>query len=78
MGVDAADRLLEKLRLFIAVELDEDERTMLAALLAPGVARAYSSEVQAFGVEGWSPADLPEALVEALRGGGVRVEGLGL
>lgn len=76
----AAERLLAKLRHFIATELDEEERALLGALVAPGVAQAHAAadaEVQGFG-GGWSPNDLPRALVTALRDSGVRVEGLGL
>jgi hypothetical protein len=78
MPATAAERLLEKVRRFVADNLDDEERALFASLIAPGVARAYSSEVEAFGVDGWSPADLPESLIAALREGGVRVEGLGL
>ena len=38
-----ASRLLEKLRAFVG-SLDDDERAVMAALLAPGVASAYTSE----------------------------------
>lgn len=81
MDTDAAERLLAKLRHFIATELDHEERAMLGALVAPGVARAHSgpeAEVEGFAIGGWSPADLPRALVDALRDSDVRVEGLGL
>lgn len=75
----AAERLLAKLRDFIATELDQDERALLAALVAPGVAQAHAdSEVTGFVQGGWSSNDLPRALVTALRDSGVRVEGLGL
>lgn len=73
----AAERLLAKLRDFIATELDQDERALLGALIAPGVAQAHA-EVNGFAQGGWSPEDLPRALVTALRDSGVRVEGLGL
>jgi len=72
---DVADRLLAKLRRFTA-ELDEDERAMLGALLAPGVAKAYEPEVTGFEVVEWGPASLPGALAQALRDGGVGVTGL--
>jgi hypothetical protein len=76
---DAVRSLLEKLRAFIANELDDQERALFAALLAPGVAQAYEGdEVEAFGLTIWSPGTLPEALASALRESGVRVEGLGL
>jgi len=77
----AAERLLAKLRHFIATELDYDERALLGALVAPGVARAHAeaeTEVRGFAGGGWSAADLPQALVTALRDSNVRVEGLGL
>jgi len=73
---DAAVRLLAKLRQFVADELDDDERALLAVLLAPGVARAYpADDVVGFGVD-WDANALPLALAEALREGGLRVEGL--
>lgn len=76
---DAAERLLVKIRHFVMHELEPDERVMFGALIAPGVAKVWADEeVQGFGHEaaGWSPAALPQALREALRKGGVRVEGL--
>jgi hypothetical protein len=78
MDATAAESLLEKVRLFIADSLSDEERALFATLLAPGIARAYPSDVDAFGIGGWSPAALPDSLVEALRKGGVRVQGLGL
>jgi hypothetical protein len=81
MEAAAAERLLTKLRHFIAVELDPDERALLGALVAPGVAQAHfdaEAEVEGFAVSGWSADDLPRALVVALRDSGVRVVGLGL
>lgn len=81
----AADRLLERLRGFIA-SLPEDERALLAALLAPGVAEAHdphhtdeANEVVGFGLDdevAWHPAGLPTALAEAIRDHDVRVVGL--
>lgn len=76
---DAAERLLAKVRRFVAQDLDADERAMFAALLAPAVARVWAiDEVQGYGHElsSWSPDALPEALRDALRRGGVRLEGL--
>ena len=75
-----AERLLAKLRTFIARDLDADERALLAGLLAPGVAQAYepANEVQGYGVTDWSPSALPDALAGVLHRQGVRVEGLGL
>lgn len=79
-AADAADetaaRVLEKLRSFVAA-LDDDERAMLAALLAPGVATAYAEsdgEVVGFGMGPWSPDRLPESLATQIRGKGLRVE----
>ena len=73
-----AERLLAKLREFIAEELDAEERALLATLLAPGIASAHAPDVVGFGLAAWTPAALPDALTEALERGGVRVEGLGL
>ena len=75
-----AERLLSKLRTFIARDLDADERALLAGLLAPGVAAAYepATEVQGYAVTDWSPSALPEALAGVLQRNGVKVEGLGL
>lgn len=80
MDPAAAARLLEKLRHFITTELDADERALLSALVAPGVAQAFGQDddVEGFGLTGWAPSDLPEALVAELRRAGVRVEGLDL
>ena len=77
MGDDAATRLLAKIREFVAHELDEDERELFAALLAPGVAQAYDeTEVAGFAAIDWSTKPFPEALTEALRDAGIRVTGL--
>jgi hypothetical protein len=74
----AAERLLAKIRTFVAEQLDDEEAALFAALVAPGVARAYEDEdVVAFGSEvDWRPGALPESLAEVVREGGVRVEGL--
>ncbi len=75
----AASRLLAKIRAFVADELDEEEATLFAALVAPGVARAYhdDGEVEGFGLDvDWRPGALPESLAEAVRDGRIRVEGL--
>jgi hypothetical protein len=69
--------MLAKLRDFMARELDGEERALLAALLTPGIARAYEEhEVEGFGLVDWLPDALPASLEEALRRGGVRVTGL--
>jgi hypothetical protein len=72
----AAERLLEKLKRF-ADGLDDDEKAMLAALLAPGIAKAHADddEVEGFGLVEWLPRRLPEALDDAIRGRRVRIEG---
>ncbi len=73
----AAERMLAKLRDFMARELDGEERALLAALLTPGIARAYADdEVEGFGLVDWVPDALPASLEAALRQGGVRVTGL--
>ena len=81
---EAAHRLLDKLARFVADALGDEEREMLAALLAPGVALAYQTpplvdvEAPAGAIDvDWRPSALPEALAEALRERGVRVVGLG-
>jgi hypothetical protein len=78
MEPEAAVRLIEKIRTFVADDLDEEERPLFAALLAPGVARAFDTvEVEGFEMVEWQPSALPRTLVDALRDAGVRVEGLG-
>ena len=73
----AADRLLVKLRRFIADELDGEERQLFATLLAPGVAAAHADhDVVGLGMVNWTLPSLPTALVDSLQAGGVRVEGL--
>lgn len=72
----AAGVLVEKLRTFVS-QLTPTERRLFAALIAPGVARAHSDDdVVGFGMTGWSPQQLPEALARAIREADVRVEGL--
>lgn len=80
MDPQAPDRLLDKLRLFVTNELDDDERVLLGQLLAPGVAQAYpeESEVAGFAMTEWSAGALSRSLVDALHERGVRVVGLGL
>jgi len=74
----AADTLLAKIRAFVANELTDEEATLFAALVAPGVARAYQDdEVTGFGSDvDWRPAALPDSLAEAVRDRAIRVEGL--
>lgn len=72
----AADRLLAKIRTFVADELSDEEAALFAALVAPGVARAAPG-ADATGPDGeWCPHALPDSLVAAVRAGGLRVEGL--
>lgn len=81
---DAANRLFSKLREFTA-GLDPEERALFSALLAPGVASAYSDaddDVTGFSMDDeddvvmWSPQRLPDALADVVRDRNVRVEGL--
>ena len=61
----------------MACDLDEEERQLFAALLAPGVAQAtVESEVAGFTMVEWPADAFPEALGRALRGAGIRVTGL--
>ncbi len=79
MEPDPAQHLLAKVRRFVTEELDDTERAMFAALVAPAIARIWAEdEVEAFHLSTWSPAALPDALRTALREGGVRVVGLEL
>lgn len=72
----AAERLLDKIRVFVASELDAEERALFGALLAFGLGVAYpTGEVEGFDMVQWSGDALPEALVEALRKTGVSVTG---
>ncbi len=74
----AAERLLAKIRTFVAEQLDDDEAALFAALVAPAVAQAYRVD-DASGVGSdvdWRPHALPESLAAAVRRGGVRIEGL--
>lgn len=77
MTDDPATRLLGRLLAF-ARGLDEEERALLATLLAPGLARAWQEEddVSGFGSVTWLPERLPEELQRAVRERGLRVEGL--
>lgn len=74
-----AARALDKLRTFIG-SLPDDERAVLAALLAPGVASAYldvpilQSDVAGFAMTDWRPERLPDSLAARIRSQHVRVE----
>lgn len=79
---ETAERLLDKVREF-AASLDDEERALFAALIAPGVTQAYAEtdaeaddEVVGFGEVPWSPRALPDALAREVREQGVRVERL--
>jgi hypothetical protein len=74
-GREAADSLLRKIRTFVAEELDDEEAALFAALVAPGIAQAYQADE--VGDVDWHPRALPDSLAEAVRDGGIRVEGLG-
>jgi uncharacterized protein (DUF2267 family) len=74
----AADRLLAKIRTFVADRLTEEEAALFAALLAPGVACAYDDSAATASpsdVE-WCPHALPDSLAEAVRDRAIRVQGL--
>jgi hypothetical protein len=76
---NASDRLIEKIRWFARDHLDEQERVLFGALLAPGIAAAYrdaSTEVEGFVVTDWAPGNIPEDLARSLREKGIRVSGL--
>jgi len=77
----AAARVLAKLRAFVA-GLDDDERAVMAALLAPAVASAYTEpdpsledhDVVGFGLSSWSPENLPDSLSARIRSERMRIE----
>jgi hypothetical protein len=71
----AADRLLAKIRTFVADQLDDREAALFAALVGPGVARAHEDRGELGSDVDWCPDTLPESLVEALRAGGIRADG---
>jgi hypothetical protein len=79
-----ATRLLDKLRAFVG-SLDDEERAVMAALLAPGVASAYTApepepepepEVVGFGMSAtvWQPERLPMSLTGRIRDQHLRIE----
>jgi hypothetical protein len=70
-----ASAALAKLRVFVE-SLDEDERSVVAALLAPAVAQAYAEEPDVVGFEAddWLPAHLPDVLMDEVRTHGWRIE----
>jgi hypothetical protein len=70
-----AQSLIDKLRDF-AASLDDQERQLLAALLAPGINAAWNDgdEVTGFAVD-WTPDRLPDHLSSVIRSRSLRVEG---
>ncbi len=75
---EPAVRLMDKVRTFVA-SLDDAERKLFAALLAPGIAMATQpadDEVEGFGLTQWLPSQLPDALAAVVRDRDVRIEGL--
>ncbi len=70
---DAAGRLLDKLRDF-AAGLEDEERALLAALVAPAVAAAYEEEPEVEGFA-WRTGALPDHLAETIRSRELHVEG---
>ena len=73
---EAAERMLEKVRLFVA-SLDPEERSLFAALLAPGVAAAWNDngdDVEGFGAV-WSASRIHEHLRRAVQAKRLRIEG---
>jgi hypothetical protein len=75
---DPATRLLSRLSAF-AQGLDDEERALLAALLAPGLAKAWQDEEDVtgfgFGSVTWLPERLPDLLQRAVREQGLNVQG---
>ena len=68
---------MAKIRDFATQQLNAEERTLFAALLAPGVAQAYDeTEVAGFTMVEWSSGDFPDDLARALRQARIRVTGL--
>ncbi len=74
-GVEAAERLLAKVRAF-ASGLDPDERELFAALLGPGVALAHESDEVAGFASTWDLHRLPAHLAEVIRRHDLRIVGL--
>ncbi len=78
-GSDASARLIEKIRWFVGDQLDDQERALFGALLAPGIAAAYedaSTEVEGFSLMDWAPARIPEQLARTVREKGIRISGI--
>lgn len=75
---DPARQLLDKVRRFAREELTDEERSLFAALIGPGVAQAHvsSDDVVGFGSASWMPEALPERLSDEIRARDLRIEGL--
>jgi hypothetical protein len=76
---EASIVLIEKIRRFVREQLDDNERVLFAALVAPGIAAAYqdaSREVEGFVTTEWAPTRIPADLARGLRETGVRVIGI--
>lgn len=73
---EAAEQMLEKVRGFIQT-LEPEERSLFAALIAPGVAAAYApdDDVEGFGAV-WSASRVQEHLRRAIRDRDLTIEGL--
>lgn len=59
-------------------QLDDDEAKLFAALVAPGIARAYVDE-EVLGFDGevnWHPAAIADSLKEAVRERGIKIVGI--
>ncbi|HEX6477025.1 MAG TPA: hypothetical protein VF005_07095 [Acidimicrobiales bacterium] len=79
LGAEASVRLIGKIRRFVHEELDEEERVLFGALVAPGIAAAYknaSSEVEGFVLTDWATGSIPADLARGLREEGIRVIGI--
>lgn len=72
----AAERLIDKIRAFVE-RLDDLERPLMAALLAPGIDAAWSDDAELeadTGFElGWTPQHLPAHLCDAVQRADVRI-----
>ncbi len=74
-GVESAERLLSKLRLFAAA-LTTDERELFAALVGPGIALAHRDDEVVGHASVWEPRRLPAHLAEVVRSHEVYISGL--
>jgi len=70
---DAAASVLAKVRTFIDT-LEDDERQVFAAMLAPAVAEAWASDDDVAGFEVWTPTRVHDHLNRAIRDQRFRIE----